>query len=125
MDVLGKTQLSLVDKDYDLRFTVEVNAPQTSENGCNLNKYAQGVPLPLQCTGSFDTDGQKSCGVDAALAEKLVFEQVGDRIIEGLLDQVIDRADDEPQDGLQEQEPGDDRNELRSLLEGVLRGIGN
>ena len=125
MDVLGKTQLSLVDKDYDLRFTVEVNAPQTSENGCNLNKYAQGVPLPLQCTGSFDTDGQKSCGVDAALAEKLVFEQVGDRIIEGLLDQVIDRADDEPQDGLQEQEPSDDRNELRSLLEGVLRGIGN
>jgi len=101
------------------------HAPQTSANGCKLNKYAQGVPLPLQCTGSFDTDSQQSCGVDTALAEQLVFKQVGDRLIEGLLDHVIDRPDDESPKEIQDQESGGERDELRSVLEGVLRGLGN
>ena len=130
MEVVGASDFSLVDLDYDLRFTVEVNDTKTSADGCNINRYAQGVPLPLQCTGSLGVDGQQSCGVDTNLAENLVFRQVGDRLIEGLLDQVVgDESNDEPEDtgqeNIDEENSGEERDQLRSLLEGLLRSIDN
>ena len=125
MEVVGKSDLNLVDLDYDVRFTVEVNDTKTSANGCNLNKYAQGIPLPLQCAGSLGADGQQSCGVDTDIAERLALRQVGDRLIDGLLDRVVEDESSESQEAAQDESASDERNQLRSILEGLLRNIDN
>eukprot|EP00903_Cladosiphon_okamuranus_P004260 g4258.t1 len=132
MAVLGAANLRLDTLAYDMRFEVEVDGTKTSEQGCHLNKYAQGIQLPLQCSGAIDAGAEMSCGIDASIAERLVLQQVGGRLIESVLGRLGGEQTDQSgaeNDLNQGQAAGESdqtrRNELRAILEGMLKDIDN
>ena len=125
MGVTGEGNLNLLDRDYKVGLSVKVDAEKTSADGCNLNKYARGVPLPLQCAGSLGANSEMSCGVDASIAERLVLQQVGGKLIESVLGRLGDGTSLENTGENKKANDGVKRDELRAILEGMLRDIDN
>lgn len=121
----GTVDLSLL--DYQLEFSASVNGDLTSERGCSVNKYLQGVELPMLCSGEFASEDEMNCGLDTEVMQRLAVQQLRKEAVGSVVERLIQEddlgSDDTETGGSDSSESSSRRKEVESLLQGLLNKL--
>lgn len=104
----GQVNLPTQSIDYRLGFTLQENLFQQT---CSVNNRLEGLELPIDCKGQFDTPPLQMCRPDTSIFTQLLRQEVQRKIEE--------RIGGSVEEQIRERVGGDER--ARDLIRGLLR----
>ncbi|MFN3883058.1 MAG: AsmA family protein [Nitrincola lacisaponensis] len=104
----GQVNLPTQSIDYRLGFTLQENLFQQT---CSVNNRLEGLELPIDCKGQFDTPPLQMCRPDTSVFTQLLRQEVQRKIEE--------RIGGSVEEQIRERVGGDER--ARDLIRGLLR----
>lgn len=127
MYVSGSGTVDLPQLEYELGFSASVNGDRTSERGCSVNKYLQGVELPMLCKGMLGSKEEMDCGLDTQVMQRLAVQQLREEAVGGVVDKLIgagsSASSETEESGSESGESSTRRSEVESLLKGLLNKL--